>query len=395
MLQLSGEMAQQVRKQQMLADRYAPWPGCVLWALCSSSAAPLPLPPGPQPAALRTCPCLHAQEKEARAAAEAAAAAQAAAAALQTQRNAVQAEEQALFRALQDVRKVRGAATFLPGACMRMCRSWVCAAVWEGRQRAQPSICVGLSSGVQPPAPTLPSPRAFPTRRPPPAGRRRGRGRGPLSAVLRLCTVGDGVAAPRRGARAGRLPGLLRAVCAAPRPGASSAAFCCPRGSADLGAEAKGGVPQAAALAQAAGGQGTCGTAGTYLNVLPPSSHALAAAGPSRTLAPCRRLWMLWWPSAGPVSCWSLETPRSSSRSRSSRRRRAAAARAGSGAPACPPAARPAPRRQPACRSPRQGHRGWLAGWLVFWCCSSHYSCYATPQSVSPPLAQAAPRATL
>lgn len=42
-----------------------------------------------------------------RAAAEAAAAAQAAAAALHAQRNAVQAEEQALFRALQDVRKVR------------------------------------------------------------------------------------------------------------------------------------------------------------------------------------------------------------------------------------------------------------------------------------------------
>lgn len=47
-----------------------------------------------------------AQEREARRMAEAAAAAQAAAAALESQRSAVQAEEQRLFRALQDVRKV-------------------------------------------------------------------------------------------------------------------------------------------------------------------------------------------------------------------------------------------------------------------------------------------------
>ena len=58
-----------------------------------------------------------------------------------------------------------------------------------------------------------------------PAGRRSGRGRAPLPALLRLCAVGDGAAAAPHAARAGCLPGLLRALCAAPRPGAGTFYF--------------------------------------------------------------------------------------------------------------------------------------------------------------------------
>lgn len=60
-----------------------------------------------QPLVLQLSGEMLQQEKAAREAAEAAAAAAAAAAALEAQRNAVQAEEQRLFRVLTDVRKVR------------------------------------------------------------------------------------------------------------------------------------------------------------------------------------------------------------------------------------------------------------------------------------------------
>ncbi|PRW18345.1 putative ATP-dependent DNA helicase [Chlorella sorokiniana] len=98
-----------------------------------------------EPLVLQLSGELAQQEKEARAAAEAAAAAQAAAAALQAQRNAVQAEEQTLFRALQDVRKTVAAAAGV--APSQLCSDF---ALWEMVRRrpgapAALAACQGCS----------------------------------------------------------------------------------------------------------------------------------------------------------------------------------------------------------------------------------------------------------
>ena len=256
------------------------------------------------------------QEKEARAAAEAAAAAQAAAAALQAQRNAVQAEEQALFRALQDVRKVRRGGRVGPGFPQMTPQFPSAVASASSSIHARVACClqtVAAAAGVAPSQLCSDFALWEMVRRRPGA-----------PAALAACQGCSELFVQRHG----QVRQIMRPC------------FLCSNVASALACTSRTPVQRAVRLSSACG------------------AFPAAIADPAH-LPSCRHLFKRLWASARPASCWTLVTPRSSSSSSSRRRREAARARGGAAPPSAAPLAR---RQQRACRSPRQGCCGGLLG---------------------------------